>query len=164
MPMKVAMAILGVLSMFGGLVQVPGVDDVIEKFLAGSFLDSTLYEVVVPDRRRWEGLAIGGVIAITGISLAYYCYVVAAGGHGPRCAERLRAAAHASSSTSGTSTSSTTRSSTGPTIAVGRFANDVVERVVVQGIVNGTVDVVRGVGVGRARQPSPASCAPTRCC
>jgi NADH-quinone oxidoreductase subunit L len=34
-----------------------------------------------------------------------------------------------------------------PLIAIGRFANDVVERVVVQGIVAAAVDVVRGVGV-----------------
>jgi NADH-quinone oxidoreductase subunit L len=34
-----------------------------------------------------------------------------------------------------------------PVIAIGRFANDVVERVVVQGIVAAAVDVVRGVGV-----------------
>jgi NADH-quinone oxidoreductase subunit L len=33
-----------------------------------------------------------------------------------------------------------------PAIAVGRFANDVVERVVVQGVVAVVVDAVRGVG------------------
>ena len=60
-----------------------------------------------------------------------------------------------------------------PVIATGRFANSVVERVVVQGIVAGTVDAVRGVGVvvrgaqsgfvrayalllvGRLRRPGP---------
>ena len=33
-----------------------------------------------------------------------------------------------------------------PAIAIGRFANSVFERVVVQGIVNGAVGVVRGAG------------------
>ena len=33
-----------------------------------------------------------------------------------------------------------------PLVATGRFANDVFERVVVQGIVNGTTGVVRGAG------------------
>src|SRR5204863_5610950 len=34
-----------------------------------------------------------------------------------------------------------------PTVAAGQFANSVIERVVVQGIVTAAVDVVRGVGV-----------------
>ena len=40
-----------------------------------------------------------------------------------------------------------TRSIYRPVIAIGRFANDVFERVVVQGIVVAAVGAVRGVGV-----------------
>ena len=48
--MKVAMGVLSFLALFAGFVQVPGVDDVIHRFLAGSFEDSKLYDIEVPDK------------------------------------------------------------------------------------------------------------------
>ena len=41
--MKIAMACSAFGALFAGLVQIPGVDDVVEKFLEGSFEDSHLY-------------------------------------------------------------------------------------------------------------------------
>ncbi len=143
MPMKIAMATLGVLSVTGGLVQVPGVDDLVEKFLAGSFEGSKLFGVVVPTGEAWAGLAVGGAIAIAGISLAYYCYVVSPGVT-VRLAERLRGL-HSFLIHKWYLDELQDILVYRPVIAVGRFCNAVIERVVVDGIVKVTVGAVGGV-------------------
>jgi NADH-quinone oxidoreductase subunit L len=146
MPMKVAMGILGALSIFGGLIEVPGLDDGIRQFLAGSFLDSSLYERISPSiADEWIGLAIGGAISIIGISIAYYCYVRKPGVT-LRLAERLPRL-HAFLAGKWYFDELQDALVYRPVMATGRFANAVFERVVVQGIVNGTVGIVRGVGV-----------------
>jgi NADH-quinone oxidoreductase subunit L len=144
-PMWLAMAALAFLSIFGGALQIPGLDDVIDKFLHGSFLNSTLYGDFPSIAADWEGLAVGGTVAVIGIAAAYLVYVRRPG-TSAALIRRLRpiytlfvnkwyfdelydAVVYR------------------PLIAIGRFANDVVERVVVQGIVAAAVDVVRGVGV-----------------
>jgi NADH-quinone oxidoreductase subunit L len=144
-PMWLAMSVLGFLSIFGGVVEIPGLDNVVENFLAGSFLDSKLYENLPTVAADWGGLALGGLISIVGISIAYFAYVRRPGTtaalirrFGPLYKlfvnkwyfdELYDAVIYR------------------PLLAVGRFCNDVVERVVVQGIVAAAVDVVRGVGV-----------------
>ena len=40
MPMKIAMGALAVLAVVGGLVQIPGIDDVVSSFLEPTFADS----------------------------------------------------------------------------------------------------------------------------
>jgi len=144
-PMSWAMAILGVLSVFGGFVEVPGIDDAIKNFLTGSFLDSRLYEAIrVTTAGAWEGLAVGGLISIIGISLAYYCYV-ARPGVTLRLAERLPRL-HRFLAGKWYFDELYDAAVYRPTITAGRFANSVFERFVVQGIVAGTVGAVRGVG------------------
>ena len=55
-----------------GALRIPNFRD----YLAGSFLDSSLYEAISPSvGADWLGLAIGAAISIIGISIAYYCYV-----------------------------------------------------------------------------------------
>ena len=52
-PMAIAMALLGVAAIFGGLVQVPGVDHVLDTFLEPTFEDSPLFrDVHVPTGGR----------------------------------------------------------------------------------------------------------------
>jgi len=144
-PMSWAMAILGVLSVFGGFVEVPGIDDAIKNFLTGSFLDSRLYEAIrVTTAGAWEGLAVGGLISIIGISLAYYCYV-ARPGVTLRLAARLPRL-HRFLAGKWYFDELYDAAVYRPTITAGRFANSVFERFVVQGIVAGTVGAVRGVG------------------
>ena len=123
---------LGFLALFGGFVQIPGLDDVVENFLTGSFLDSRLYEHLPSSPPTGGGLALGGAISLVGI-----CPRVSS----PTCADPATAALierfrplHAFVSTSGTSTSSTTPSSTARCSPSAASSNDVVERVVVQGI------------------------------
>ena len=74
-PMRAAMGPLAVLALFAGLVQVPGVDDVVEKFLEPTFADSTFHEPVPSDGAEWAGLLVGGLISLAGISAAYVAYV-----------------------------------------------------------------------------------------
>ena len=84
-PMKVAMSALAVLAVIGGLVQIPGVDDAVTKFLDPSFADSKYAHTQVSTGSAWLGLIIGALIAVTGISIAYRIWVAR-----PGTATRLR--------------------------------------------------------------------------
>ena len=87
--MRAAMAVLGFGALFAGLIQVPGVDHVVTTFLAGTFESSSLYHLEPSTADSWLGLLVGGAISITGIAIAYYCYVRRPGVT-VRLAERLR--------------------------------------------------------------------------
>jgi NADH-quinone oxidoreductase subunit L len=143
-PMAIAMTILGIGATFGGVVQIPGVTDVLERFFRGTFESSPLFHIVPSTGASWLGLLIGGLISIAGISVAYYCYV-ANPGVTARLIERLPrlhdflihrwyfdelqdALVYR------------------PAIAIGRFCNSIFERVVIDGIVNLTTGFVRGAG------------------
>jgi NADH-quinone oxidoreductase subunit L len=145
LPMKWAMAVLGVLATIGGVVQIPGVTDVIDTFLEPTFEDSPFSAIHPSDGAAYLGLLIGATMATIGIGLAYYLYVVA-----PGTTDRIRARAHAVYvflSHKWYFDELYDAVFYRPLIALGRFAASVFERVVVQGIVNATVGAVRGVGV-----------------
>jgi NADH-quinone oxidoreductase subunit L len=74
-PMRAAMGPLAVLALLAGVVQVPGLDDVIDNFLAPSFADSPYENAAPSDGSEWLGLGVGGLIALAGIAVAYYAYV-----------------------------------------------------------------------------------------
>src|SRR5436190_7995340 len=144
-PMWLAMSVLGFLSVFGGAVEIPGLDNVVENFLAGSFLDSKLYEDLPTVAADWRGLALGGLISIVGIALAYLVYVRRPG-TSAALIRRFRPV-HALFVNKWYFDEIYDAVIYRPLIATGQFANTVVERVVVQGIVTAAVDLVRGVGV-----------------
>jgi NADH-quinone oxidoreductase subunit L len=73
--MKFPMAILGVLALVAGLIQVPGLDDVVTKFLRPTFANSRLFALDPSTGAAWVGLVIGGLIAVTGISIAFVLYI-----------------------------------------------------------------------------------------
>jgi NADH-quinone oxidoreductase subunit L len=73
-PMKAAMGPLALLSIIGGYLAVPGLSDVIENFLEPTFEDSRLHGTAPSDGDEYVGLAIGGVVAIVGIALAWWIY------------------------------------------------------------------------------------------
>jgi NADH-quinone oxidoreductase subunit L len=77
LPMKVAMGALAVLATIGGVVLLPfGATDWLDKFLAPSFADSRYFEALRPtDGRTGIGLAVGAVIALSGIAIAYRVWV-----------------------------------------------------------------------------------------
>ncbi|MGN6169643.1 MAG: NADH-quinone oxidoreductase subunit L [Solirubrobacteraceae bacterium] len=84
-PMKVAMAALAVLSLIGGLLQIPGVDRSIERFLEPTFADSVLARSVPSTSVVWLGGACGAALAVGGIAVAYRIWFAA-----PEIATNLR--------------------------------------------------------------------------
>jgi NADH-quinone oxidoreductase subunit L len=73
-PMKAAMGPLALLSIIGGYLAVPGVSDVIEKFLEPTFEDSRFHDTAPTDGAEVLGLVVGALIAIAGIALAWWIY------------------------------------------------------------------------------------------
>jgi NADH-quinone oxidoreductase subunit L len=141
-PMKIAMSLLALGALFAGLVQVPGVDDVVERFLEGSFEGSTLYGDLPSDAAEWRGLGIGGVISILGIGLAGLMYLRSPG-MTARLQERLPGL-HDFLERKWYFDEAIDILIVRPSLAVGLWANSTFERYVVQGLVNGAVDVARG--------------------
>jgi NADH-quinone oxidoreductase subunit L len=142
--MMVAMGALGFLALVGGLVQIPGVDDAIGAFLEPVFANSPLSEIHPSVGAEWEGLGIGGLIAIAGIAIAYYAYV-ARPELPATLIERLRPV-HTLFVNKWYFDELIDVLVVRPALAIGRFADRTFERVVVDGLVTGTVDTVRGAG------------------
>jgi NADH-quinone oxidoreductase subunit L len=78
-PMKIAMSTLAVLAVVGGVLQIPGVDDAVTRFLAPTFADSKYSHTEVASGPAWVGLVIGALIAVAGISIAYRIWVARPG-------------------------------------------------------------------------------------
>jgi NADH-quinone oxidoreductase subunit L len=144
-PMRWAMAVLGLGAIFGGLLQVPGATNVIDDFLRPTFASSPFESIVPSDAAAYRGLLIGGLLSIAGIAIAYLVYV-ARPGTSAALAARLRPV-HTFLVNKWYFDELYDAVLYRPVLAVGRFANTVIERVVVQGIVVAAVDAVRGVGV-----------------
>jgi NADH-quinone oxidoreductase subunit L len=138
------MAVLGFGALFAGYIQVPGVDAVLEHFFEPVFAASPLYEIVPSTLDSWIGLGVGSVLSILGISLAYYLYIVA-----PGASDRIRerfSGLHKLLFNKYYFDEIQDAVVYRPVLAVGRFANDVFERYVVQGIVVFFRDGVGGLG------------------
>jgi NADH-quinone oxidoreductase subunit L len=73
--MKFPMATLGVLALVGGFIEVPGVDDVITKFLSPTFAGSKLFAMEPSTGAAWLGLIIGALVAVAGISIAFMIWI-----------------------------------------------------------------------------------------
>jgi NADH-quinone oxidoreductase subunit L len=141
-PMRIAMIVLALGSIFAGLLQIPNVDFVIEDFLRPSFAGSALYETPTNDTLLAVGLILGTLLGLAGIAIAWQVWV-----RRPGTAPALR------------------RRFTGvyellvnkwyfdelidalvvrPAAALGRFAAGTFERTVIEGgLIDGTVTVVR---------------------
>src|ERR1700733_2621331 len=80
-PMKIAMGSLALLAVIAGFVQVPGVDHVIDSFLAPAFTGSQLASPAAQPSTSaaWIGLVIGAVVGLIGIGIAYRVYLVKPG-------------------------------------------------------------------------------------
>jgi NADH-quinone oxidoreductase subunit L len=143
-PMRVAMGVLAFLALFAGLVQVPGVDETITKFLDPVFADSPLAQIVPSVGASWAGLAIGATISIVGIGIAYWLYI--ARPETPAVLiQRLRPV-HTFLVNKWYFDEAIDFLIVRPALAIGRFANRTFERLVVDGLVTGTEDVVGGSG------------------
>jgi NADH-quinone oxidoreductase subunit L len=140
--MTFAMATLGLLALTAGLLQVPGLSDSVEKFLEPSFADSVFADQVPSTGAAWLGLAVGAATALAGIGLAAVLYLRA-----PGATDRIRATlrpVHTFLINKWYFDELYDVTIVRPTLAVGRFANSVFERQVVQGLVTGTVGAMRG--------------------
>ncbi len=73
--MKVPMAVLALLAIVGGILQIPGVDRSIQRFLSPTFADSRLAHLDPAAGAEWVGLVIGAAIAIVGIAIAYRIWI-----------------------------------------------------------------------------------------
>jgi NADH-quinone oxidoreductase subunit L len=145
-PMKIAMSILAVGALVGGFLQIPGVDDVVHRFLHGSFEDSTLYEEGPSTAAAYRGLTIGAVLSIIGIAIAYYAYL-----RNPGWTAALRQrfrGLHDFLERKWYFDEAIDLLVVRPSLAVGRWSNAIFERYVVQGLVIGVTDLVRGASAG----------------
>jgi NADH-quinone oxidoreductase subunit L len=137
--MKVAMTTLAVLAVVGGFVQVAGIDHVISTFLAPAFthtpLASASHEPTT--RAAWIGLVIGAVIGLGGITIAYGIYVAR-----PGTATKLQASfpwLHNFLVHKWYFDELIDLLVVRPALAVGRFTDSVLERIVISGGVTGGV-------------------------
>jgi len=74
--MKGAMAVLALGATGLGALQIPGVTEAVHVFLEPTFADSDLYaELEASPTSAWIGIAIGTVIGLAGIALAYLLWV-----------------------------------------------------------------------------------------
>ena len=143
--MKIAMGVLAFLSIVAGVFQLPGITDSLEEFLAGSFEDSELFHIVPSDASAYLGLLVGGILSIAGIGLAYIAYVRRPGLTG-RIRSRLEGV-HDFLQHKWYFDEIIDFLVYRPVIRMGRFCNNVIERVLVDGIVSATVGAVREVGL-----------------
>jgi NADH-quinone oxidoreductase subunit L len=143
-PMRAAMAVLGLLALVGGLIQIPGVNHVLESFLEPTFEESAFHGLVPSTASAWLGLAAGGLLSIAGIGLAYYCYVVRPGVT-VRLAQRFHRT-HDFLANKWYFDELLDALVYRPVVALGRFSNAVIERRVVQGLVETAAGTVRGAG------------------
>jgi len=150
-PMAVAMGVLAFGALFAGLIQIPGVDNVLFGFLDPAFADSPLAAIRPSAGAEWRGLAIGAVISVVGIGLAWYLWV--ARPELPRLfRERLRPV-YLLCLNKWYFDEAIDFLVVRPALAIGRFADSTFERLVVDGVVSGTKDVVGGAsGVVRTVQ------------
>jgi NADH-quinone oxidoreductase subunit L len=142
--MRVAMGALGVLALVGGLIQVPGVDHLLSSFLDPVFHDSPLAEIHPTTGAEWVGLAIGGAISLTGIGIAYLLYV--ARPETPAILVRRLRPLHTLFLNKWYFDEAIDLLVVRPALAIGRFADRTFERLVVDGLVNGTKGTVGGAG------------------
>jgi NADH-quinone oxidoreductase subunit L len=134
--MKIAMSVLAVGAIGLGVLQIPGVTHVVDSFLEPVFADSELAESLHPSvGTEWVGLIVGTVIGLAGIGLAYRLWV-----QSPATPARIQARL------SGLHTFFVNKwffdelidfLIVKPFAAFGRFARDVFERFVVNGLVVG---------------------------
>jgi NADH-quinone oxidoreductase subunit L len=141
-PMKIAMSVLSVGAVAAGVLQIPGVDRSIQRFLDPVFADSHLIRTEPSTSADWIGLAIGAAIALAGIAIAFRIWY-----RPPQRATALRerfSAIYTFLWNKWYFDELIDFLVVRPALWIGRFADSVLERIFVAGtITGGTVGVVR---------------------
>mgnify|MGYP003461878138 CR=1 FL=1 len=143
--MKIAMAVLGFFALFAGLLQIPGVDEVITKFLDPSFENSVYAGLHPTVSESWRGLAEGGVISIIGISFTYWLYRVKP--DVPGMLQKRFSVLHKLFVNKWYGDEIIDFLIVRPVLAFGRFCSNIFERYVIDGATGGTVGIVRSAGL-----------------
>ncbi len=140
--MKLPMALLALLALIGGIVQIPGVDASIQRFLSPTFADSHLIRLEPSGSAAWLGLVIGAAIAVAGIMIAYRIWFAK-----PATSARLQVRlprVHSFLSHKWYFDELIEISVVRPSQWIGRFAESVLERgVITGGVTGGTLGIVR---------------------
>ncbi len=150
--MKVAMGLLAVLAVIGGFLQVPGIDSGVSKFLSTSLTDAPLAAAAhePSNGTAWIGLIIGAVIGLVGITLAYSVWVRKPG-TAAKFQQRLPWL-HQFLVNKWYFDEAIDFVVVTPMQAVGRFADTVLEKVVITfGVTGGVTGVVRSGGAAVRR-------------
>jgi NADH-quinone oxidoreductase subunit L len=139
--MQVPIGLLAFLSIFGGVLQIPGVTHVIENFLEPTFADSKWVDFDVSGGMEAFALIIGATASLLGIGIAYLLWVERPGTTVDlaRRVPRL----HTFLARKWYFDELYDALFVRPLRAVGRSASNVFERDVIQGLVGGTTVVVR---------------------
>lgn len=144
-PMKIAMGVLAFLALFAGFIQVPGVDKAVTNFLDPVFADSPLAAIEPSNTAAWIGLAIGGAISLLGIAVAYVLYV-----RSPELPGRLQrrfSALHTFLYNKWYFDEAIDILVVRPALMIGRFADNVIERFLIDdGITGGTEQTIGRAG------------------
>ncbi|HET9720507.1 MAG TPA: NADH-quinone oxidoreductase subunit L [Solirubrobacteraceae bacterium] len=149
-PMRIAMGILALLALVGGVLQIPGVDHVINNFLAPSFRGSRLASVETSTGAAWIGLIIGAILGLIGITTVYRIYVAA-----PGSSRRLEARLpwlHAFLVNKWYFDELIDYVIVRPALLLGRVADSVLERIVISGGVTGGVTGLVRAGSATVRR------------
>ena len=77
-PMRIAMSLLALLAVIGGIVGIPKTTSWLDKFLAPTFADSRIH-LHPSNGLLYFGLVLGTVVGLAGIGIAYYVWVVRPG-------------------------------------------------------------------------------------
>jgi len=150
--MKIAMGVLALGTVVGGLVQIPHVTHLLESMLEPTFADSERFAHEPSDTLLYGGLALGAVLGLAGIAIAYMVWVRRPG-TSTALRERLRPL-YELFVQKWYFDELLERIFVRPAAWIGRFAQNTFERVVIDGVfVGGTVSVVRaGSAAVRAAQ------------
>ncbi len=151
-PMKVPMAALAVLALVGGAVGIPGLTETLEHFLEPSFAGSEHLHERPTHAAEWMGLGVGGLLSLAGVAAAYFVYVRRPGTAG--LLQQRLSGVHRFLEHKWYFDELYDAVFVRPGAALGRFGRNVVESVLVQGIlVGGASGAVRaGSAVARAVQ------------
>jgi NADH-quinone oxidoreductase subunit L len=147
--MKAAMAPLALLAVVAGVVGIPGVTDSLEKFLEPTFADSHHIHDVPSTSAEWVGLAVGTVLGIAGIALAYFLYERRAGST-LRLRDRLRGL-HDFLAEKWYFDRAYDAAFVNPSRGFGRFGRTVIESAFIQGVFVGGASRVVNAGTALAR-------------
>jgi NADH-quinone oxidoreductase subunit L len=142
--MKLAMGVLAFLALFAGFIQVPGVDETVTHFLDPVFADSPLAAIHPSNSAAWFGLLIGGLISLAGIGIAYWLYV--ASPETPRRLQERFSGVHTFLYNKWYFDEAIDFLIVRPALGIGRFANRIFERYVIDGAITGGTEET----VGRA--------------